>query len=72
MVFVERLFLRGVVVFLGMVFGDYFNFIRIFFLGKGFERGLRVIREELECVLELWVMEGWEGFLRGVLVEGLR
>lgn len=72
MTFAERLLSRGVAVFPGVAFGDYPNFIRISLSGKGLERGLRVIREELECALESRATEGWEGSSRGVSAEGSR
>ncbi|MBP1912805.1 pyridoxal phosphate-dependent aminotransferase [Thermococcus stetteri] len=71
-IFAERLLSRGVAVFPGVAFGDYPNFIRISLSGRGLERGLRVIREELECALESRATEGWEGSSRGVSAEGLR
>ncbi|ALV62721.1 Biosynthetic Aromatic amino acid aminotransferase alpha / Aspartate aminotransferase [Thermococcus sp. 2319x1] len=72
MAFAERLLSKGVAVFPGIAFGDYPNFIRISLSGRGLERGLRIIREELECALESRATEGWEGSSRGVSVEGSR
>ncbi len=50
--FAERLLQRGVAVFPGIAFGNYRNFVRLSLTDANLERGLRIIREEAECVSE--------------------
>ncbi|WP_234394482.1 pyridoxal phosphate-dependent aminotransferase [Thermococcus piezophilus] len=70
--FAERLLNRGVAVFPGVAFGDYRDFIRISFTWKGFEEGLKIIREEVEWASKSSATEKWEGSLGNVLARSTR
>ncbi len=50
--FSRKLLKRDVAVFPGSMFGNYPDFIRISLAGMGWERGLHIIKEEVQCALQ--------------------